>query len=87
MANNITDASLSLDYFPYLRLIAFYENKVHSTSQKLLNGADQNTRTARSSKRRKPSLCRAHYLATDYGNLEHDLSELGDSYLINEGTL
>lgn len=85
MSGNSIDASLSLDYLPYLRLMAFYENKVHSASQKLLNdGTDKNTRTARSSKRRKPSPCRAHYLATDYGNLEHDLSELGDSYLIND---
>lgn len=84
MADNGIDTTMSLDYLPYLRMIAFHENKVYLASQKIMDDSEQSARSSRSSKRRGPSSGRSHYLASEYRNLEHVLSELGSSYLMED---
>ena len=77
----LIDNVLALDYLPYLRAMAFHENKVHLASQNLLRDSE----TTRKSKRRKPSSCREHYLnefCGKYNDFQHDLIDLGDSYLM-----
>jgi hypothetical protein len=82
----LIDDTLALDYLPYLRTMASYENKMHLISKEVMHESDQ---SSRKSKRRKPSSsCREHYLldkfCSKYGNFEDDLIKLGDSYLMKD---
>lgn len=84
IANSLIDETLVQDYLPYLRFIAFHENKMHLRSRGLLNNKEQSTRK---SKRSKQSSCREHYLYELGGmheDFQRDITELGDFYLVKD---
>jgi hypothetical protein len=84
-SDSLLDSSLALDYLPYLREIAQYENKARFRVQEMmkLNGeVDAGTRKTRSSRRN----IRRHYLEEFYpgrfeGNIEAISAQLAQSYM------
>jgi len=84
-SGSLLDTSLALDYLPYLREIAQYENKARFRVQEMmkLNGeGDAGTRKTRSSRRN----IRRHYLEEFYpgrfdGNIDAISAQLAEYYM------